>query len=183
MPSTRRPLLVSQKAEPPPEDAPSNQRSIHNKSITSRIPTSLTSPRISNLRFPAPYLCLTFSPKHAGHIHSKEGLPGAFGRIDGGPVPLRSVGTARRQGQSCIQQPKSAPASAAAHSPGIRPRHRQAGLPVGQAADAAHLQDRADCSGLRHNRCVFCLFSFLFGFVKCLLMTRRIMHVWCRTAS
>lgn len=94
--------------------------------------------------------------KYAGHSHGKEGLPGPFRRIDGGgSVPLRPVRAPRRVISSGpVSPPEPAPAPAAAHPPGIRPRHRQARLPVGQAADAAHLQDRADRAGLRHHRCV-----------------------------
>ena len=94
--------------------------------------------------------------KYAGHLHGKEGLPGPFRRIDrGGSVPLRPVRAPRRVISSApVSPPEPAPAPAAAHPPGIRPRHRQARLPVGQAADAAHLQDRADRAGLRHHRCV-----------------------------
>ena len=105
------------------------------------------------------HILATCSPpihsKYAGHLHGKEGLPGPFRRIDGGgSVPLRPVRAPRRVISSAPSTPEPAPAPAAAHPPGIRPRHRQARLPVGQAADAAHLQDRADRAGLRHHRCV-----------------------------
>ena len=93
--------------------------------------------------------------KYAGHLHGKEGLPGPLRRIDdGGSVPLRPVRATCRRVIVISGPSPTPPAPAAAHPPGIRQRHRQARLPVGQAADAAHLQDRADRSGLRHHRCV-----------------------------
>lgn len=112
------------------------------------------------------HILATCSPpihsKYAGHLHGKEGLPGPFRRIDGGgSVPLRPVRAPRRVISSAPSTPEPAPAPAAAHPPGIRPRHRQARLPVGQAADAAHLQDRADRAGLRHHRCVRSCFCFV----------------------
>ena len=121
-----------------------------------KVPVPASPPSVSPSRIRS-YPCYNppIHSKDAGHLHGKEGLPGPFRRIDGGgSVPLRPVRAPRRVISSAPSTPEPAPAPAAAHPPGIRPRHRQARLPVGQAADAAHLQDRADRAGLRHHRCV-----------------------------
>ena len=128
-----------------------------------KVPVPASPPSVSPSRIRS-YPCYNppIHSKDAGHLHGKEGLPGPFRRIDGGgSVPLRPVRAPRRVISSAPSTPEPAPAPAAAHPPGIRPRHRQARLPVGQAADAAHLQDRADRAGLRHHRCVLRCFCFV----------------------
>lgn len=131
------------------------QRKFRGSSITPRVTLAHPPPSLQSRSPP-------IHSKYAGHLHGKEGLPGPFRRIDGGgSVPLRPVRAPRRVISSAPSAPEPAPAPAAAHPPGIRPRHRQARLPVGQAADAAHLQDRADRAGLRHHRCVRSCFCFV----------------------